>query len=165
MSYPKMGVTLTDTPSTNEAGFALGERAVVQSANGEKEFIYAKAEGAVTAGFWVAIDENFDATALTHALGIASPILAVAPATFADEDYGWFQVRGYCSAAYGVASAAADVQLYTSGTTGAVGSTDITSSAPIVGARLVTAVGGGGAANTVAMLDYPKCITVFDSTT
>lgn len=164
MTQPLLGVTLADTPSTNVAGFALGQRTIVRSANGDKEYIYARANGAITAGFFVAIDESFDATSITHALGIANTIIGVAAATFADNDYGWFQVNGYCASAYLLANCNPDVQLYTSGTTGGLDDADITNSCPIIGVRNITVV-GGAAANSPVMLNYPKPVTVFDSTT
>lgn len=164
MSQPLLGVTIADTPTTNVAGFALGTRVVIPSANGDKEYIYAKAEGAITAGFFVAIDEAFDATSITHALAIANRIVGVAAATFADEDYGWFQTRGYCAEAYLLASCNPDVQLYSSGTAGGLDDADITGSAPILGVVNLTVV-GGAAANSPVMLNNPFAMTVFDSTT
>jgi len=164
MTQPLLGVSLTDTPATNVAGFALGTRTIVPSANGDKEYIYAKAEGAITAGFFAAFDEAFDAVSITHALGIANTSFGVAAATMADEDYGWFQINGYCAAAYLGASCNPDVQLYTSGTAGMLDDADITGSCPIIGVRNITVV-GGAAANSPVMLNYPQSITVFDSTT
>lgn len=164
MPQPLLGVTIADTPSTNVAGFALGTRTVIRSANGDKEYIYARANAAVTAGFFVAIDEAFDATSITHALAIANRIIGVAAATLADNDYGWFQTRGYCSAAYLLASCNPDVQLYSSGTAGGLDDADITGSVPILGVINITVV-GGAAANSPVMLNNPYAMSVFDSTT
>jgi len=52
---------------------------------------YAKAEGAITAGWGAIIDENGDATASTTALsGSLSCAIGIACADLADEEYGWF---------------------------------------------------------------------------
>lgn len=52
---------------------------------------YAKAEGAITAGWAAIIDENGDATAATTTLSGSLPCaIGIACATLADEEYGWF---------------------------------------------------------------------------
>lgn len=110
------GVDMSLTPTTplHELGVPyFGKQGV---------FEYGKAEGAVTAGNWVTIDENNDVVEVTTTtIGDTPKKLGCAVATAADEDYVWVW-RGAgtfeCILANGVT---ANTQLTTTATAGDAG--------------------------------------------
>src|SRR5690606_14854717 len=88
---------------------------------------------------WVAIDENFQAVMGTKALADAGHQVGFAQVAFSDNDFGWVCVHGPGNITVRVlASCAADVQLYTTGTPGALDDTSA-SQTLLRGVVLVTA--------------------------
>ena len=135
------GVDLTKTTTgttTDGAGaeFALG---TVVMGTDNSEWTYVQAGEAITAYSWVAIDENFQAVKGTKTLADAGHSVGIAQVAFSDNDMGWV-----CTSSAGnisvrvLASCAADVQLYTTGTAGALDDTAASQTA-IRGVVLVTA--------------------------
>lgn len=123
----KIGVnftTLTAGTGTNsdEGGlFTLGTRT---SGTDGSEWVYVHAGAAITQYSWVAIDENFEAVMGTKALADAGHQVGFAQVAFSDNDFGWVAVHAPGNITVRLlANCAADVQLYTSGTSGALDDT------------------------------------------
>ena len=85
------------------------------------EFIYVQANGAITGpGYVVGVDEDLQATMLATAAGGAfGDMVAVAPVAFADDEYGWVQIKGPCQVQV-AASCAANVVLAATATAGQI---------------------------------------------
>lgn len=147
---------LTTGTTTDGAGaeFALGTRV---TATDGSVWVYVQAGAAITLASWVSIDENFQAVMGTKALADAGHGVGFAQIAFADNDMGWV-----CTHAHGnintrvLASCTADVQLYTSGTAGALDDTSA-SQTIIRGVVLVAA-----ATNTASTRE---CIAIYPSGT
>lgn len=129
-------------------------------ANGYQEFVYGRADGAVTGlGFLCVETTGFDFAAITTtntaagAAGHGSRVGA-AQAALADNQYGWFQVYGKGSLRT-LASCAKGTQLNTTATAGAVDDDATASSRAIAGLVLGTATGVAAATNADAMFSYP----------
>ena len=122
----KIGVNLaqTTTGTTTDGADAqrkLGERT---AASDSSEWVYVQAGGAITQYDAVAIDENFQAVALTSALALAGHNIGFAQVAFADNAFGWVATHaaGNITCRY-AGSCAKDVQLYTSATAGVLDDT------------------------------------------
>lgn len=152
-----LGANVSDTPSTNDSGHALGTRYTDQRGY---EYLYVHANGAIGQYDAVVVDEAFEAYAITAALATDHPTVGVAQVAFADNDYGWVLTRGV-GEVNALTSCAAEVQLYTSGTAGSLDDADA-SQVAVIGIRLSTAVGGGGADSVACYLDQPKTVVAFD---
>lgn len=136
------------------AEFKLGTR--VTGTDGS-HWVYVQAGAAITQYSWVAIDENFQAVMGTKALADVGHQVGFAQVAFSDNDFGWVCVHGPGNITVRVlASCAADVQLYTSGTAGALDDTSA-SQTLIRGVVLVAA-----ATNTAS---DRECIAVYPSGT
>lgn len=154
-----VGIDLTKKTAgttTDGAGaeFALGTRV---TATDGSHWVYVQAGAAITIASWVAIDENHQAVMGTKALADAGHQVGFAQVAFADNDMGWVCVHGPGNInVRALASCAADVQLYTSGTAGALDDTSA-SQTLIRGVVLVAA-----ATNTASTRE---CIAVYPSAT
>lgn len=136
----KIAATGTNLDRGNQ--FALGTR---DTGTDGSEWLYVQAGAAITQYSWVAIDENFQAVMGTKALADAGHNVGFAQVAFSDNDFGWVCVNAPGNQSVRVlASCAADVQLYTSGTPGALDDTSA-SQTLIRGVVLVT-----GATNTAS---------------
>lgn len=132
--------------------FKLG---TIESGTDGSIWQFVQAGAAITQYSWVSIDENFQAVMGTKTLADAGYGVGFAQVAFSDNDFGWV-----CTHAGGnisvrlLASCAADVQLYTSGTAGALD--DTSASQTLI--RGVVAV--GAATNTAstreAIAIYPS---------
>lgn len=107
-------VTKTETV----ANFEVGQR---MTANDGSEYIYVQANGAITGpGYIVGVDEDHQATMLAAAAGgLLGDMVAVAPVAFADNAFGWVQVKGPCQVQV-AASCAANVVLAATATAGQI---------------------------------------------
>lgn len=128
--------------------------------NGYQEFVYGRANGAVTAAGYVCVEATgFDfALASTTstapgASGFGSRV-GVAQAALADNEYGWFQIYGKGSVRT-LASAAKGTRLNSTATNGALDDDGTAGSEAINGIVLGTATGGAEATNADAILVYP----------
>lgn len=128
--------------------------------NGYQEWVYGRADGAVTAaGYLVGEETGFDfkmVTVTTTTPGTAGygTRVAGAGAVLADNEYGWFQIYGKGSART-LASAAKGTRLNTTATAGAVDDDAGSGSEAIFGLVLGTATGGAEATNADAIFSYP----------
>lgn len=105
-----------------------------------KEYVYVQAASAIAAGDVVAIDETGQAALVTKARADDGHKIGVAQVAFADNDYGYVQVKGVCIVNV-LANCAADVALYSSATSGSLDDTDA-SQTKILGIVATAAVGG-----------------------
>lgn len=149
----KLGIDFTqvDTIPTQ----TLGATAI---ANDGSEYIYGQANGAFTlgAGQVVQIETTgsiFDGTLISTTTSASSrgDLVGVVQAVMADNEYGWFQIRGLCTV-YVLASCAAHTQLNTTATGGQLDD-DATAGAEVIeNLYTLTANGGGGAAAVAAYI-------------
>lgn len=128
---------------------------------GYQEFVYGRADGAVTGLGYVCVEETgFDFTMASTtstapgASGFGSRV-AVAQAALADNEYGWFQIYGKGSVRT-LADAAKGTRLNSTGTAGALDDDATGGSEAIVGIVLGTATGIAAATNADAILSYPS---------
>jgi hypothetical protein len=126
---------------------------------GYQEFIYGRADGAVTAFFACVEATGFDfamASTTNTAPGQSGhgSRIGVAQAGLADNQYGWFQVYGKGSVRT-LASAAKGTRLNTTGTAGALDDDGTAGAEVIVGLVLGTATGAAAAVNADAVFNYP----------
>lgn len=150
------------TAATATAAFRLGTVGGYDDpSNGYQEFVYGRADGAVTGAGYLCVEETgFDfamASTTTTAPGASGPgtRCGAAQAALADNEYGWFQIYGKGSLRT-LASAAKGTQLNSTATAGAVDD-DATSGAEVIdGLVLLTATGGAAATNADAMFNYPS---------
>jgi hypothetical protein len=137
--------------------FNLGDRAYGADST---EWVYVQADGAITKYDCVGVDENFQASPATSAIGNAAWAPAFAQVAFADNEYGWVATRGsniYVRAK----SAVPDTQLYVgtasggTGTAGVVVSTTATSLVKLNGVVLITTASAGTAEAIEIMATNP----------
>lgn len=129
--------------------------------NGYQEFVYGRADGAVTGLGYLCVEAtgfDFAMASTTNtapgASGFGSRVGA-AQAALADNQYGWFQIFGKGSLRT-LASAAKGTRLNTTATAGAVDDDGTASSEAIFGVVLGTATGGAAATNADAIFAYPS---------
>ena len=128
---------------------------------GYQEFVYGRANGAVTGLGYVCVEETgFDfaminVTKTTPGTAGFGSRVAVAQAALADNQYGWFQIYGKGSVRT-LASAAKGTRLNTTGTDGALDDDAPAGSEAVFGVVLGTATGGAAATNADAILVYPS---------
>lgn len=147
--------------ATSNGDFKLGTLAGYDHPTlGYQEFIYGRANGAVTgAGFVCVESAGFDfqminsTNASAGAQGHGSRV-AVAQAALADNQFGWFQVYGRGSVRT-LASAALGTRLNTTATAGALDDDGTAAAEVINGITLLVATGGAPATNPNAVLSYP----------
>lgn len=147
-----IGADLSNPVSTLEEGkgFGLGD---VHTDSAGKEYVYVQADGAISANDVVIITEAYQADAIdtTNSAGAIGDRVGVAPADFADDDYGWVQVKGPCTINVAT-SASANTKLNTTGTAGRVDD-DATTGAETIQGLYTTAAESSNAA--AGMLLYP----------
>ncbi len=128
--------------------------------NGYQEFIYGRANGAVTGAGYCCVElTGFDfamisVTQTTPGTAGFGSRVAAAQAALADNEYGWFQIYGKGSLRT-LASAAKGTRLNSTATNGAVDDDGGTGAEAINGLVLGTATGGAEATNTDAIFSYP----------
>lgn len=149
------------TAATAEAAFKLGTVGGYDDpTNGYQEFVYGRANGAVTAAGYLVVElTGFDfamASTTTTAAGSSGhgTRVGAAQAALADNEYGWFQIYGKGSART-LASAAKGTRLNSTATNGAVDDDGTAGSEAINGLVLGTATGGAEATNADAIFSYP----------
>lgn len=132
--------------------------------NGYQEFVYGRANGAVTGAGYACVEATgFDfllATLTSTAPGASGfgSRVGVAQAVLADNEFGWFQIFGKGSLRT-LASAAKGTRLNSTATGGALDDDGTAGSEAIAGVTLGTATGGAEATNTDAILIYPTVST------
>jgi hypothetical protein len=149
------------TVSTSTAAFKLGTVGGYDDpTNGYQEFVYGRADGAITAAGYLCVEEtgfDFTLASTTSTAPGASGFgtrCGAAQAAMADNEYGWFQIYGKGSVRT-LASAAKGTRLNSTGTGGAVDDDGTAGSETIDGLVLGTATGGAAATNADAIFSYP----------
>lgn len=141
----------TATP-TAAREFTLGTRHC--PGDDGSEWLYVQASGAITgAGYVVTISEAYQAAMASNSAADRGDLVGVAPAAFADDEYGWVQVKGPCNIRV-AASCAANVIITTTTTAGQLDDAAGAGTKTIEGAVLTTAA-GGSAGNAAGILNYP----------
>ena|SRR5688572_25585811 len=161
MSGAIIGISPTQiTAATATPQFRLGTLGGYDHpTNGYQEFVYGRANGAVTGLGYVCLEQTgFDfvmATVTTSAPGASGPGTRVgaAQAALADNEYGWFQVYGKGSLRT-AGAAAIGTRLNTTATGGALDDDGTASSEQIFGVVLLTAT-GGAATSADAVFSHP----------
>lgn len=97
-----IGARIGETNTT--AKFTLGTRV---TANNGTTFVYVQSSGANAKYGAVAIDKDYQATALTAALAATAQIIGLAQIVFADNEYGWVGIDG--NGLYALIDGTADV--------------------------------------------------------
>jgi len=155
-----IGVSLADvTAGTTTDGvnalYALGT--VVTTSDGGT-YIYCQAGAAITQYMTVAIDENFQAVPVTHALMTAGLKVGFAQVGFSDNDLGWICVNGENIQALLLINCGADVPLYTQATAGYLDDASVTSSVKLDGVVNVLTITASGASEILAT--WPRSATI-----
>lgn len=162
MAQAIIGISPTDvSASSATAQFRLGTVGGYDDpTNGYQEFIYGRADGAVTGAGYLCVEATgFDfamastTTTAPGASGFGSRVGA-AQAALADNEYGWFQIYGKGSVRT-LASAAKGTRLNSTATAGAVDDDATSGAEAINGLVLGTATGGAAATNADAIFSYP----------
>lgn len=155
MSGPFAGINFTETWAAGTRGvewqpFRLGTH--MWSEDG-KCYVYCQADGAITANDVVIMTEAYQADQIdtTNSNGAIGDRVGIAPATFADDEYGWIQVFGPATANVG-SSASANTKLNTTGTAGRIDD-DATAGAETILGLVTTAAESGNEA--AAMMTWP----------
>jgi hypothetical protein len=163
MAQATIGISAAEvTASTSTAAFRLGTVGGYDHPTlGYQEFVYGRANGAVTAAGFLCVEETgFDfvmASTTTTAPGASGfgSRAGAAQAALADNEFGWFQIYGKGSVRT-LASAAKGTRLNSTGTAGAVDDDGTAGSEEVVGLTLGTATGGSAATNVDACFNYPS---------
>ena len=120
-------------------------------------WLYVTAGSAVAQYDVVAVTEAYSAVPITKALVDSGELIAVAPEAITSGEYAWVQLNGICTINV-LASAAADVILYSSATAGSLDDTS-TSQTRVDGIKL-TAARGGTAGSAAGLASYPKSFVI-----
>ena len=137
-----LGVDLTQSNATQTHDLGT----VVDGTEGSR-WIYCQANGAITGdGYVCLISESYQADMIETTLsgtGFGEQV-GVAKHAWADNEYGWIQVRGTADIRV-AASAAADTTLNTTATAGVLDDDQTAGSEDILGCAIKTANGGSEA--------------------
>jgi len=154
-----LGVSLTETTAgtgtnSDQGGkFRLGTRV---TASDGSVWLYVHAGEAILQYMTVAIDENYEAVKVTKGLVDAGHQVGFAQTALSDNDFGWVAVHMPGNGSVRVlASCAADVQLYTSGTAGVLDDTSA-SQTIIRGCVIVTVASATAVGWREAICVYPN---------
>lgn len=145
-----IGVDLSQTTTTQD--HTLGTTA---SGTDNSDWVYVQAGAAITQYDALAIDENYQAVALTKALADAGHSVGFAQVAFANDEYGWVATKGSNITCRVAGSCAADVQLYTTGNAGILDDTSASQTA-IRGVVAVTTNGTTAASTSEVIATYPS---------
>lgn len=121
-------------------------------------WVYGQAGAAITQYMTVGLDEAFQASPLTHAFATAGYQIGFAQSTFADNDLGWFCIKGANINALMLINCAADVPLYTQATAGYLDDASVTSSVKLDGVVLVSTI--TASTNSRIIASWPRSATI-----
>lgn len=141
-AYISSVIGASASATTTDLKFGLGDRACGSSGT---EWVYVQASGAITQYDAVAIDENYQAAALTDALAGAGHQIGFAQVAFADNEYGWVAIGGSDISCRVAASCLADTQMWSFTVSGVL---DDASSAGAIEIHGVVAVASVSTATT-----------------
>jgi hypothetical protein len=156
-----IGIAVADVLTSSSApAFRLGTVGILDHpTNGYQEFIYGRADGAVTAAGYVCGEKTDNdwkmlTTTTAAAAGVSGPgsRIGVAMAAIADNGFGWFQIYGKASVRT-LASDAAGSQQFSTATAGCID--DAVSGSALFGVRIGTSTGGAEATNSDCFLNRP----------
>ncbi len=144
-SAPSVGLDLDAVSTTQEFQLGTIVQGTDQSGSYSAEYMYIKADAAISQYDAVHIDIDLEATPLTTTIsGVKPCAVGVAQVAFADEEYGWVVISGHgIIGCISGGSAAANVRIYTTATAGLV---DDVATDVIVGLVLTEAEGATTAA-------------------
>jgi hypothetical protein len=151
------GVAVVNHASNDTPEYKVGETV---KGNDGTEFQYVHASAAIEVYDCVGIDESGEVAPITKAMADDGFAVGFAQVLFADNDYGWVALRGRgsnfkCNV---LASCAADVALYTSGTAGALDDSS-SGTTKIDGVVLVTTNASSGQSPGAVIATFPKSTT------
>lgn len=153
-----IGIKVDQVDTTKQ--FALGSKFETNDGNGTKEYIYGRANGAVTGAGYLCVEATGGDWAMVSTTTTAPGAeghgarCGAAQAALADNEYGWFQVYGKGSLRT-LASAAKGTRLNSTATAGALDDDGTAGAEAINGVVLGTATGGAAATNSDAFFSYP----------
>ncbi len=161
MSGAIIGISPTQiTAATATAAFRLGTRGGYDHPTyGYQEFVYGRANGAVTGLGYLCVEQtgfDFALASLTSTAPGASGFgtrCAAAQAALADNEFGWFQVYGKGSLRL-LGATAIGTRLNSSATGGAVDDA-ATSGSEVINGLVIMTLTSGDATTTDAMFSYP----------
>lgn len=146
-----MSANVFDPQQVDEtAQFALG---TVLYDHRQLPYRYVKAAAAITAQRTVVVNETYDARHVLASNAAKGDRTAVAETAIPSGDYGWVSHRGTGDIQV-LASCAANTQLYTSATSGALD--DDSSSQEAVDGIVLTTARSGSAGTAPAVWDFPR---------
>lgn len=157
MAFPTSGmigteVTQTQTAAEGEA-FAVGTHVL---GSDETEFVYIECTGAIAQFDCVAIDEDHNALPITNALAAAGHGIGFAQIAIALGEFGWVATRGSNISVTVAASAAKDVQIYTTATAGSLDDTATSTATLLRGVVLATTNGTASTTSVEVRAVFPS---------
>jgi len=163
MAFPTSGIAGTEFTSTTSGTTTDGENSKFKLgtsclATDGSEWVYCQAGSTITQYMTVAIDENFQAVPITHALMTAGLEVGFAQIAFADNDLGWICTKGSNIQALLLINCGADVPLYTQATAGYLDDASVTSSVKLDGVVNVLTITASGASEILAT--WPRSATI-----
>ena len=133
------------TALTTDPEFLVGSR---HTGSDGTEWVYVQANGAITQYDCVAIDENYQAAAMTTALGNTGQRPGLAQVAFADNEYGWVAIGG-SNITVRVEAATADDTLRTTVSAGVLSTVSTASAVKFAGMVAVSAVASTGTTESI----------------
>lgn len=154
----RVGYNLTETVAGTGTSFDQGNEVAVgtrvQTSNGGV-FQYVHAAAAITQYSCVTIDEDGEASMSTKTAVDAGHQIGFAQVAFADNDFGWVCIHSPGNITVrALADCAADVQLYTSGTPGALD--DTSGSQTLIRGVVLAVAATNTASSREAIAVYPN---------
>lgn len=157
-------INTVQNPEYPALPFVLGERTIGTDGS---EWIYVEPAANYAVGVVGYIDANWVFHALTSTNAAANPGMMIgvfsqvasitASPTATNYDGVWAQIAGGCAAISVTASAAANVQLYSTATPGEL--TDSNSGTPpAINGIVLTVANGGSPGNTTGLLNFPEAV-------
>lgn len=148
MAYLTNGIIGADLDTESDsATFDLGTRATGTDGT---EWVYVQANGAITQYDCVSIDENYQATAMTTALGNTGSRVGFAQIAFTDNYYGWVAIGG-SNITVRCEVATADQTLRTTVSAGVLSTASTASAVKFAGLVAVTSVASTGSSEVQAV--------------
>ena len=143
-----------DGGTESTASQAIGTRMV---GNDSSTWLYITAGSAIAQYDVVTVDEAFSGIPCTKAAIDDGHIVGVAPAAISSGEYGWVQLTGVVTMNV-LASAAADVTLYSSATAGSLDDTSTSQTA--VNGLFLTTARGGTAGEAAGLATWPMSAAI-----
>lgn len=145
MPGPQIGANpaASATSLTDGKGFAVGD---TYTDHDGKEYVFVQASSAIAQYDAVWVKAAHESIPVTLAASQGPGKFGVAPVAIALDSYGWVQTEGACIVSV-LASCAADVTLFTSGTAGALNDATLSVSQNIVNGIVLLSAEAASVAN------------------